>query len=734
MTLFEHTLPVAWLVAVVLLIVAGAVLSWRRHLGWSKANLLLVLGYAGAIALLVWCLLLPGYREDTTRLLKPKFAILLDTSQSMTLRPRDDVASRWDTAREVLALPSISALTADCDVELFTIAGELDGPLTLAAAGERAAVGTVTHLRNGLNDLARRFSGLQVTGVLVLSDGLETREAFDDWAAEERAFPVYSLPLEEPDQWVEEAAIRVETITTPRRVSVGWQSECKVRVSGQGTGGEPVLVQLFKDGNLIGEQPTRIAADGGEREVVFDLEHDAIGMFNYRAFVPPLAGEGNTNDNAFVVSVQVTDARNRLLYVEGVPRWEYKFMRRALLAQQNVTPVIFYSGPDGAPRRGTDQKGVSPTMTPTDLGFFKIVILGNLSAQELGSERAANLVKFVDDGGSLVVLGGSRGWDDDGLNTTELGKILPVRGQARAPLTSDDPFPVSLTDAARAHPAFAGDSELWSVVPPLLSVYPGFSLSPTAQTLVEVDTPQGRVPVVATHRYGQGKVAVVLTDSLWKWQLAPNASENKPYVRFWTQMISWLLPDEEEGASQAIQLFADREQLHLGEEIQITARVTGEKEPGTHRVRAALKFPDERTVDYDMNAQWVAAASGQSFPGHLLSYTAREPGFHVVTAEADADGRSLTSDPFSFYVKPYSPETIPRPIDEALLRTLTETSGGEYFASLEDLDRGLGEIRPAVIEEISAEFNTLWRTWPVMIAIVVLVAVSWINRKVRGMP
>ena len=734
MILLEYTAPTALLLAVLLMVGGAVAFSCWRHLSWSTANVLMGVTYVAAMVLLIWCMLLPGHKEDLTRLLRPKFAVVLDTSESMTLRPRDDVSNRWETAQQVLALPWVSTIASECDVELFSLAGELGDPAPVSEAASMVPSGSATHLRDGLNELAGRFSGLNVAGVLLISDGLETREAFNDWAADERAFPVYSVRLEEPGQWQEEVEVRVENMSTPRRVSIGWQSECSVLISGQGTRGNAVVVQLFKDGTLVDEQPTQLATGGGEQEVVFNLEHPAIGVFHYHAVIPPLPGEINTNDNDFAVSVQVTDAKNRLLYVEGAPRWEYKFMRRALMGQEEITPVIFYTGPDGAPRQGSEHKGITADMTPSQLAYFKIVILGNLSAEELGTERVANLIKFVDDGGSLVVLGGSRGWGEGGMTDTELLKILPVRGRTGEALTGENPFPLSLTDAARTHPAFAGDPELWSQVPPIPSVFPGPTLSPTAQALVLADTPQGKLPVVVTHRYGQGKVAVLLTDSLWKWQLSPDADENNPYARFWVQMISWLLPDEEEGSENTIQLFADVAQLHLGEEIQITARVAGEEELGSARIRAAMTFPDQRTVDFDMKAQWVSTASGKSFPGHHLAYTVLEPGLYTVVAQSDDSGVPRMSGPLSFYVKPYSPESVPRPIDEGLLRTLAETSGGTYFESLSDLDLALSELRPQAIEEASAEFKTLWRTWPIMLVIMALVTASWVNRKVRGMP
>jgi hypothetical protein len=105
-----------------------------------------------------------------------------------------------------------------------------------------------------------------------------------------------------------------------------------------------------------------------------------------------------------------------------------------------------------------------------------------------------------------------------------------------------------------------------------------------------------------------------------------------------------------------------------------------------------------------------------------------------VVAQGKNAAGDQKSDPLSFYVKPYSPETIPRPIDEGILRTLAQSSGGKFFENLTELDRGLSEIRPQIIEEASAEFKTLWRNWGTMLAIVLLLAACWINRKARGMP
>ena len=73
-----------------------------------------------------------------------------------------------------------------------------------------------------------------------LSDGLDTREDNDDWAAEHRPYPIYTVRLEPPNIWKVEPDLHVDALNTPRRVVVGWDTELKANISGQGTRGRTV--------------------------------------------------------------------------------------------------------------------------------------------------------------------------------------------------------------------------------------------------------------------------------------------------------------------------------------------------------------------------------------------------------------------------------------------------------------------------------------------------------------
>jgi len=733
MIVYEHNVPGVFIFLALFLALAAGAYSFWRFVPRNRGNYIIAGLYVLFLLLLAWCVLLPGLRSAETRILKPRFAVLLDTSRSMLLTPKKNTSNRWDRAIMALDMEWVSVLEAESEVDSYIFASEVSERMPLAQLRSNEVAGTATLLRDCLKKTESRYAGLNLAGALLLSDGADTREAFDDWAGDVRPFPLYSVRLEEEGEWEEEPDLRVDSVNTPRRVTVEWQSELRAVISGQGTRGRPVTVQLYENGVLKDEKPTVIPAEGGAREAHFDLEHPEVGVFTYRVFAPPLPGESSTNDNEYVVSVQVIDVKNRLLYVEGSPRWEYKFLRRALLANHQATPVIFYTGPDGRPRGGVAVGSMTADMTDAQLAFFKIVVLGNLDMEELSERRAKNLAQYVENGGSLVLLGGSKAWGEKGVLKTSLRKVLPIKALANLPIKGETAFDVELTDLGRSHAAFAGDTEFWDLVPPVLSVFPGAALSPGAQVLVSVSAPGRDEPMVVTHRYGQGKVVAILTDTLWKWQLTEEAVESRPYRRFWSQLISWLLPSEEELAKDEVDLFADRDSVFLGEELAISARM-GEQELEEGRMQCVMTLPDKREVPYAMASQLVTTPAGRAYPGFVLKFSADQPGVHTAVAVLRTDEKTVKSDPISFFVRPFTPESVPGPIRAEVLDAVAKSSGGIFFKTLDEMDEYLSELNLNPIEEETAEYKTRWRTWLLIVLMMIALSTAWGTRKFRNMP
>lgn len=732
MIIYDHMVPT---VAIVTGVIAALAVSFAGYWIYVKRDFgmaCMVFLRSLFFMLLGWCLLMPGEKTVETQHMKSRFLVLIDKSSSMTMTPVKDATNRWQVAQSVMQLPWVSNMKNKCDLDIYSFAGDVSPKLSVEECAALQPDGTSSLLRDALKKTVGRYSGMDVTGCLLLTDGLDTREAFNEWSHEKRPFPIFSIPLEKDAIWEEEPDIRIEALSTPQRVTVGWHSELKVVISGQGTKGVPFAVQLFKDDAKVQQVESQIPEGGGSREVVFKLDHKVIGINTYRVVLPNLPKEKQTDDNESSVVVQVQDAKNRLIYVEGPPRWESKYLSRVLRESKQVSPAIFLKGPKGKFMTYGVSGDVAPDMNDSQLAMFKIAIIGNLSGEELGDARAAALVKFVEKGGSLVLLGGSKGWAADGFIATPLKKLLPATDFSKKAVEGE--YPVALTDQGRAHAAFGGDAEFWDKVPSVLSLFHNVKPSAAARVLVEAKTSSGAQPMILAQNFGQGKVVAIFTDSLWKWQLSADALKTKPYPRFWHQLLSWLSPKADEMNGKVWDIFLDREECFLGEEIEITARWVGaDRPPAGTVVNAEITYPDKRKIPFAMESSMDQAVAGKVVPAYSVKFKAEEAGMYSVLATSDSGGQRVESEAAYFSVKPYSPESRPRPPDLEVIKAITASSEGAYFDNAADLNRALFALQPKQLEQEISEYKTYWQRWVILGMLILLIAAEWILRKFRNL-
>jgi hypothetical protein len=266
----------------------------------------------------------------------------------------------------------------------------------------------------------------------------------------------------------------------------------------------------------------------------------------------------------------------------------------------------------------------------------------------------------------------------------------------------------------------------------VLTVFPGAEPSAGATVLVTADAAGAAQPVVVAQRYGQGKVVCLLTDSLWRWQL--DLAAGKPYPLFWSQLLQWLSPTEEEVAPYELDLFADLDQLYMGESVRLSARLggTGAELDAVSAVTCEIESPDGRKVPLSLAAQTITTASGRSLPGFGTAYAPQVAGLHRAIAHTQVGDTRVQSAACTFYVKPYTPESNPRPANAELLRGLADASGGRYGRP-DELVAAIGALQPAVREEERVSFLTLWNRAAVLACLLGLLCLEWALRRARNM-
>jgi hypothetical protein len=134
-----------------------------------------------------------------------------------------------------------------------------------------------------------------------------------------------------------------------------------------------------------------------------------------------------------------------------------------------------------------------------------------------------------------------------------------------------------------------------------------------------------------------------------------------------------------------------------------------------------------------MASQVAQVREGRSVPTFSVKFKGETAGMFTVLAASDTGGRRLESDAVSFSIKPFTPESIPRPPAFDTLKAITANSGGAYYETVSDLDQALAAIQPKKLEQEVSEYRSLWQHWAVIGCLIALISIEWILRKLRNL-
>src|SRR6185436_2330056 len=322
--------------------------------------------------------------------------------------------------------------------------------------------------------------------------------------------------------------------------------------------------------------------------------------------------------------IEVFDRREKVLYLEGEPRPEMKFVRQATDADDNLQVVVLQrtalgtvSLPEKYLRLGVDTSEDLINGFPTtraELFGYRGIIVGSVEASAFSPEQIRMLEDFVDvRGGGMLMLGGAQAFDEGGWAGTPLADAMPVVLERR--LTNADPYQglhwltVRPTRAGMNHPATqitdkeADAPAKWRDLPPLTSINALHDVKPGATILLNGLDEKGRDQVVlAYQRYGKGKALAMPVQDTWLWRMDAGISENdNTHHTFWQRMVRWLV----DGAPDRVVVSTAPDRVQKGEPITMTAQVVDPEYRGINdgRITARVTAPSGKVDEVPM--EWT---------------------------------------------------------------------------------------------------------------------------------
>ena len=529
---FEPIVPVPALVVAALLAVAlAAVMVLARTRGaWFRV---------AALGALLLALLNPVVMNEEREALRSTVALVVDRSQSQAM---DGRPGRTDAI--VAALQERLARFPDFEVRTV----------------ETASGGGETRLFEALDSAVADVPRARLAGSILVTDGRAHDvpatgtggDAGEGAGDGDGRRPIHAILTGRED----ERDRRIEIVAAPRFGIVGEAQEIVWRVEDDGTPdgaqGNAVAGAATVEIRVNGETLERVEArPGAEGFSVFEVPRGGRNIVE--VVVDPVEGEITAANNRAVATLDGIREALRVLLVSGEPHSGERAWRNLLKADPGVDLVHFTILRPPEKQDGTPINELSLIAFPTRELFldkideFDLIVFDRYQRRGvLPSIYFDNIARYVEDGGALLVAAGPDFAGPLSLASTPLFTALPA-------------FPSGTVTEEGFHPRLSEDGRRHPVTREL----PGAGAEPPDWgrwfRSIDVATVDGDVvlegaderPLLVLNRYGEGRVALMLSDHGWLW--SRGFEGGGPHVPLYRRLAHWLMgePELEEEALTA---------------------------------------------------------------------------------------------------------------------------------------------------------------------------------------
>ncbi|HMC59793.1 MAG TPA: hypothetical protein VKJ01_11420, partial [Candidatus Solibacter sp.] len=497
-------------------------------------------------------------------------------------------------------------------------------------------------------------------------------------------------------------------------------------------------INLGPDGNLQTE--TLMFAIGG------------AGVRTLQIAAAPLPGERNMANNTLTRVVNVGSEPRRILYIEGEPRWEYKFIRQAEEDDRMVQIAsMVRTSENKVYRQGiSDPKELAAGFPsrPEDLFVYQGLIVGSVEAGYFTPGQQELIRQFVDRrGGGLLLLGGQFALADGGWNASHLTDLLPAALPTQAATFHREADPKSGVTHTTAELAPAGVDSIitrlvddpaanaakWKKLPYLMDYEDAGVPKPGAAVLANMITPEGRkLPLLITESFGHGRTAIMATGGSWRWQMSSPLGDTA-HDLFWQQLLRWLVSDTpgHVAASVPTQVLLDNGAVTLTAEVR-----DQQYNPAPDaRVEAHILGPSgvsalvEMTPVPDSPGQFQAAWSAPKTGAYLTEVTAQRSTPNNGADPNTGTVKELGRDVLTFQRMDGVAENFHTEQNRDLLERLATQTGGQYWKPA-DLGKLAAAIPFSEAGMTVRETRDLWNL-PLVFLVLLLLRFSewWLRRK-----
>ena len=704
---------------------------------------------SSVLVILLFCLLRPVITTFQVAPQETYLGMLVDDSQSMSIEDLNAGQSRRQGIEEAIFRNGLlDELSESFQIRTFRFDKETQRIAGLDGLTEE---GTASSIDQALKYVDDQLNGLPLGGLVLVTDGADNGE--NDPVNQAQDFGNRQIPIFTVGVGQEEIPqdIGIVDVTAAKTVLEGSVFNVSVAIDHRGYEGQEVELSIMDRDNQVESEVVILGAEGVPRRYELQLNPERPELIVYDLEVELQTGEIIEQNNSYSFLVDNTEKQALdILYIEGHPRNEYKFIRRAVEDDRSLRLATYLqTGPEKFYRQGVESPTELSSGFPRDketLYQYEAIILGDIEENFFNADQLQMIEDFVAERGGGFLMSGMV---DVEFISSPIADILPVTlveenflpphlrgGIRRGEHPTGELYFPRLTNNGEFSPLLrlsTDDSEnlnLWRQFPELQGVYVTGRIKPGATVLLEHPLLQYQnqaLPVIASQRYGSGRSISVNTASTWRWQMM-QPSADLSHETIWRQILRWLSVT----APERITIEFDQEFYNVGDEVNVTAKVLNDQyEPDND---AALWMQTTNPMDQstDIPMEWNIEEEGV----YGASFTVEDEGVYsllidVASAAGDASADS-SEKRAAFVVTPSLREYTNAEMDAGLLARIADASGGSYF-SLAESD-GLADAVEFTPNAYSREVQIdLWDQAWLLGLLIMIMCIDWIARRMRGL-
>jgi hypothetical protein len=730
--LFASGWPV-WLLVLLSFLLIGGVgfLVFKQHGDNLKGRRWLVVAalQAFVLCLILFMLWRPALRVTALKPQQNVIAVVVDDSRSMLLKQED--LTRIESAKQLLNGGLLDKMKNRFQVRVYRAGNNLERIQNLeAVTGSQ----NTTHLGGAMKQMMEESASLPIGAVVLLSDGSDNSGGMEAEALGEirrRKIPIHTVGFgaERLNKDLE-----VMELDVPLRALSDSRIGAAVTFRHYGYKGQKAKLALMADNKIVSSREVTLGEDGTPQTETLLFNAGLAGARNVKATVVKLAEEENPNNNAQTRLINVESLKPRILYVEGEPKWDFKFIRRALEGDRNLQlTTMLRTTQNKIYRQGVeDPKELEQGFPDKEEDLFKFsgLIIGGIEASWFTPQQQAMIKNFADRrGGGVMFLAGRGALSDGGWAASSMAEIIPINLTDRKSTFHRDPATAELTDAGRdslivrIEEDSQKNAERWKKLPFMANYQETGTAKPGATVLVDaLPTSKGRFPLLVTQRYGRGRTSVFASSGTWRWQMNQYVKDMS-HELFWQQTSRWLVTETpaQISASPSKQLLLDDGNVEFRADVHdkaynpvpaatVEARVIG---PGG--TAAMLQLTPDANQAGIFTSKWDAPKAGS----------------YVVEVLAKNGKEEMGRDVFTMIRQDGVAESFHAEQNRQLLEGLSRQTGGNYYTptTAKSLPDDIAYSEAGVTTRESKE---LWNMPAILIALFGAKATEWLLRRRWG--